>query len=53
MNLAASDPGTVEAMQARVLDLAGQAVPPAFMLELVRLGLSVAPAVPDLGGNLD
>jgi arylsulfatase A-like enzyme len=53
VNLASRDPGTVEAMQARVLDLAGQAVPPAFMLELVRLGLSVAPAFPDLGGNLD
>ena len=53
VNLAASDPATVAALQAQVLDLAGQAVPPAFMLELVRLGLSVAPAFPDLGGNLD
>ncbi|MBL9058645.1 MAG: arylsulfatase [Mangrovicoccus sp.] len=53
VNLATSDPATVARLQTQVLDLAGQAVPPAFMLELVRLGLSVAPAFPELGGNLD
>lgn len=52
-NLAEAHPDKVAALQARILALAGQAAPPAFLSELVRLGLSVEPAFPDMGGNLD
>lgn len=52
-DLAAANPAEVQAMQARLADLATQAAPPAFFGELVRLGLSAAPDFPDLGGNLD
>jgi hypothetical protein len=40
-------------LQARIVDLAKQASPPLFLLELVRLGLSHAPEFPDLGGAYD
>jgi len=46
-NLAAKFPEKVEALQRRVLELAGQAAPPLFLMELVSLGLSIAPVFPD------
>ncbi len=52
-NLAEQNPDKVKELQARVIDLAKQAAPPLFMLELVRLGLSHEPEFPDLGGTLD
>lgn len=52
-NLAEQNPDKVEELQARIVDLAKQAAPPLFLLELVRLGLSHEPAFPDLGGTSD
>jgi len=52
-NLADQNPDKVKAMQAWIIDLAKQAAPPLFLLELVRLGLSHEPEFPDLGGTLD
>ena len=46
-NLAAANPQRVQELQARVLELAGQMAPPLFLMELVSLGLSVAPVFPD------
>ncbi|MGL6183531.1 MAG: sulfatase, partial [Aestuariivirga sp.] len=46
-NLAAAKPQRVQELQARVLELAGQMSPPLFLMELVSLGLSVAPVFPD------
>ena len=46
-NLAAANPQRVQDLQARVLELAGQMAPPLFLMELVSLGLSVAPVFPD------
>ena len=52
-NLAAQNPDKVKELQARIIELAKQAKPPLFLLELVRLGLSHAPEFPDIGGTLD
>ena len=52
-NLAEQNPDKVKELQARIIELAKQAKPPLFLLELVRLGLSHAPEFPDLGGTLD
>jgi arylsulfatase I/J len=52
-NLAEQNPEKVKQLQARIIDLAKQAKPPLFLLELVRLGLSHAPDFPDLGGASD
>lgn len=52
-NLAEQNPDKVKELQARIVDLAKQASPPLFLLELVRLGLSHAPQFPDLGGAYD
>jgi arylsulfatase I/J len=52
-NLADQNPEKVKELQAWVVDLAKQAAPPLFLLELVRLGLSHAPEFPDVGGTLD
>lgn len=52
-NVADAHPEKVAALEARILELAGQSAPPAFLSELVRLGLSVDPVFPDMGGNLD
>jgi arylsulfatase A-like enzyme len=52
-NLAEQNPDKVKELQARIIELAKQAQPPLFLLELVRLGLSHAPEFPDLGGTLD
>jgi arylsulfatase A-like enzyme len=52
-NLADEHPEKVKELQARVIELAKQAKPPLFLLELVRLGLSHAPEFPDLGGPED
>jgi arylsulfatase I/J len=52
-NLAEQNPDKVKELQARIVDLAKQAAPPLFLLELVRLGLSHEPAFPDLGGTSD
>jgi arylsulfatase I/J len=52
-NLAAQQPDTVSKMQAQITDLSKQAVPPLFLTELVRLGLSHAPVFPDMGGTDD
>ncbi len=49
-NLADQHPDRVKALQDEILELAKQAVPPLFLTELVRLGLSVEPALPDMGG---
>jgi hypothetical protein len=53
INLADQNPDKVKELQARIIDLAKQAAPPLFLLELVRLGLSHEPEFPDLGGTLD
>jgi arylsulfatase A-like enzyme len=47
MNLAEANPRRVQELQARVLELAGEMSPPLFLMELVSLGLSVAPVFPD------
>ncbi len=52
-NLADQNPDKVKELQAWVIDLAKQAAPPLFLLELVRLGLSHEPQFPDLGGTYD
>ena len=52
-NLADQYPDKVKELQAWIIDLAKQAAPPLFLLELVRLGLSHEPEFPDLGGTLD
>ena len=52
-NLAEQNPDKVKELQAKIIELAKQAKPPLFLLELVRLGLSHAPEFPDLGGTLD
>lgn len=52
-NLADRNPDKVKELQAWIIDLAKQAAPPLFLLELVRLGLSHEPEFPDLGGTLD
>jgi arylsulfatase A-like enzyme len=52
-NLADQNPDKVKELQAWIIDLAKQAAPPLFLLELVRLGLSHEPEFPDLGGTLD
>ena len=52
-NLADQNPDKVKELQTWIIDLAKQAAPPLFLLELVRLGLSHEPEFPDLGGTLD
>jgi arylsulfatase A-like enzyme len=52
-NLADQNPDKVKELQAWAIDLAKQAVPPLFLLELVRLGLSHEPEFADFGGSLD
>jgi arylsulfatase I/J len=52
-NLAEQNPDKVKELQVRIIELAKQAKPPLFLLELVRLGLSHAQEFPDLGGTLD
>jgi arylsulfatase I/J len=52
-NLADQNPEKVKELQAWIIDLAKQAAPPLFLLELVRLGLSHQPQFPDLGGTYD
>jgi arylsulfatase I/J len=52
-NLADQNPEKVAELQAWSNDLAKQAVPPLFLMELVRLGLSHAPEFGDLGGTDD
>jgi arylsulfatase I/J len=49
-NLADQNPEKVKELQAWIVDLAKQATPPLFLMEMVRLGLSHAPDFPDLGG---
>jgi len=48
-NLADQYPDRVKQLKTRILDLSTQAVPPLFLTELVRLGLSVEPAFPGVG----
>ena len=48
-NLADQNPDKVKELQAQILDLAKQAAPPLFLSELVRLELSAAPDIPDIG----
>ena len=52
-NLADQYPDKVKELQAWVTELAKQAAPPLFLLELVRLGLSHKPEFPDVGGTDD
>ena len=52
-NLAEQNPEKVKELQAWAIDLSKQAVPPLFLTELIRLGLSHAPDFPDLGGTDD
>ena len=52
-NLADQNPDKVKELQTWVIDLAKQAAPPLFLMELVRLGLSHEPEFPDLGGPYD
>ena len=52
-NLADQYPDKVRELQAWATELAKQAAPPLFLLELVRLGLSHKPDFPDLGGTED
>ena len=52
-NLAEQNPDKVKELQAWTIDLAKQAAPPLFLLELVRLGLSHKPEFPGLGGTDD
>ena len=53
MNLADQYPEKVKELQGWIADLAKQAAPPLFLLELVRLGLSHKPEFPDVGGTYD
>ena len=52
-NLAEQNPEKVKELQAWAIDLSKQAVPPLFLTEFIRLGLSHAPDFPDLGGTDD
>jgi len=52
-NVAEQYPDKVKELQAWATELAKQAAPPLFLLELVRLGLSHKPEFPDLGGAED
>jgi arylsulfatase A-like enzyme len=52
-NLADQNPDEVKELQTWAIDLAKQAAPPLFLMELVRLGLSHEPEFPDLGGPYD
>jgi len=52
-NLADQYPDKVRELQAWATELARQAAPPLFLLELVRLGLSHKPEFPGLGGTDD
>ena len=52
-NLAEQNPDKAKELQAWATELAKQAAPPLFLLELVRLGLSHKPEFPDLGGAYD
>jgi arylsulfatase I/J len=52
-NLAEQNPDKVKELQAWATELAKQAVPPLFLLEFVRLGVSHKPDFPDLGGAYD
>jgi arylsulfatase A-like enzyme len=52
-NLADQNPDKVKELQAWAIDLAKQAAPSLFLMELVRLGLSHEPEFPDLGGPYD
>lgn len=52
-NIADQHPDVVAKLQSRAIDLSKEAVPPLFLMELVRLGLSHDPAFPDLGGASD
>ncbi len=52
-NVADVHPDKVKELQAWTIDLAKQAAPPLFLMELVRLGLSHAPEFSDLGGTDD
>jgi arylsulfatase I/J len=52
-NLADQYPDKVKELQAWSIELSKQAVPPLFLMELVRLGLSHEPKFPDLGGTDD
>ena len=52
-NVADEHPDKVKELQAWTVDLAKQAAPPLFLMELVRLGLSHAPEFSDLGGTDD
>jgi arylsulfatase A-like enzyme len=52
-NLAEQNPDKVKELQARIIELAKQAKPPLFLMEMVRLGLSHAPEFPDFGGTYD
>ena len=46
-------PEKVKELQGWIADLAKQAAPPLFLLELVRLGVSHKPEFPDVGGTYD
>ena len=52
-NLADQNPDKVKELQGWSIELAKQAAPPLFMMELIRLGLSHAPVFADMGGNDD
>src|SRR5262249_9938 len=49
-NLAEQNPDRVKELQAWSTDLAKQAPPPLFLMEMMRLGLSHAPTFAALGG---
>ena len=51
-NLTEQNPEKVKELQAWVIDLAKQAAPPLFLTEMVRLGLSHAPAFQTLAGRM-
>jgi hypothetical protein len=53
MRTGKSYPDRVKELQAWIEDLAKQAVPPLFLMKLVRLGPSHAPDFGDLGGTDD
>jgi len=52
-NVAEQYPDKVKELETWATELAKQAAPPLFLLELVRLGLSHKPEFPDLGGTED
>ncbi len=52
-NLADQNPDKVKELQAWTVELAKQATPPLFLLELIRLGLSHEPEFPGLGDASD